>query len=123
MAILSNKWYCLGVIFLIKFTAKIVINAVAIYIAKTYFSGFVLNGGLETILLGALVLTILNIFVAPVLRLVTTPLLWLTFGLFGIVINILILWLADKFLIALTITDLSTLFWVSIITAVANAMF
>lgn len=99
------------------------INAAAIYIAKIYFPGFVLNGGVETILVGALILTILNIFVAPVLRLIATPLLWLTFGLFGIVINIIILWLADKFLTQLVITNISTLFWVSIIMALANALF
>ena len=109
--------------FLIKFIARIAINAIVLYISKVYFPGFVLNAGLETLLAGALVLTILNIFVAPILRLVATPLLWLTFGIFGIVINILLLWFADKFLTQLTITDLSTLFWVSIMVAIANALF
>lgn len=108
---------------LIKFIAKIAINAAALYAAKIYFSGFVLSGGIETILVGALVLTILNIFVAPILRLVATPLLWLTFGVFGIVINILLLWFADKLLTQLAITDLATLFWVSIMVATANALF
>ncbi len=111
------------VAFLIKFIARIAINAVVLYAAKTYFPGFILNGGLEALLVGALVLTILNIFVAPVLRLIATPLLWLTFGVFGIVINILLLWLADRFLTQLVITDISTLFWVSIIVALANAFF
>lgn len=109
--------------FLTKFIARIVINAIVLYIAKVYFPGFILNGGMATLLVGALVLTILNIFVAPILRLVATPLLWLTFGLFGIVINILLLWFADQFLTQLTIVDVSTLFWVSIIVALANALF
>ena len=109
--------------FLVKFTAKIALSAIALWAAKTYFPGFVLDGEIETILVGALVLTLLNIFVAPVLRLVATPLLWLTFGVFGIVINMLILWFADKLLVQLAITDLSTLFWVSIIVALANAVF
>lgn len=109
--------------FLVKFAAKIVLNAVALWVAKTYFPAFVLSGGIETILVGALVLALLNIFVAPVLRLVATPLLWLTFGVFGIVINILLLWFADQLLVQLAIADLSTLFWVSIIVAIANALF
>lgn len=119
----SPSWYTQIVAFLTKFIAKIVINAIALWVAKTYFPGFVLSGGVETILVGALVLTILNIFVAPILRLIATPLLWLTFGMFGIVINILLLWFADQFLVQLTIANLSTLFWVSIIVAVANALF
>lgn len=110
-------------VFLIKFIAKIAINAVTLYTAKIYFSGFVLSGGVETILVGALVLTILNIFIAPILRLIATPLLWLTFGVFGMVINILLLWFADKLLTQLAITDLTTLFWVSIMVAVANSLF
>lgn len=109
--------------FLVKFIAKIALNAIALWVAKTYFPGFVLSGGIETILVGALVLTLLNIFVAPVLRLVATPLLWLTFGVFGIVINILLLWFADQLLVQLAITNLSTLFWVSIIVALANSFF
>lgn len=109
--------------FLTKFIAKIALNAIALWVAKTYFPSFVLSGGIETILAGALVLTLLNIFVAPVLRLVATPLLWLTFGVFGIVINILLLWFADQLLVQLAITNLSTLFWVSIIVALANYFF
>lgn len=106
-----------------KFAARIILNGIALYVAESYFPGFLLSGGLETLIAGALVLAVLNTFLRPILMLATLPLRWLTFGLFNIVIYGTILWLADSFLTQITITDLSTLFWVTIIVAIANAFF
>ena len=107
--------------FLSKLAAKFVLNGVALYVATIYFPKFILTGGIISLAMGALALTVLNVFIRPILRLVSTPLVWITFGLFNIVINIFILWLADKFLTTLTIGDISTLFWVSIIVAIVNS--
>jgi len=109
--------------FFTKLAARIILNGVALYIVETYFPGFLLSGGLETLILGALVLALLNTFLRPILMLATLPLRWLTFGLFNIVIYGFILWLADLFLTQITITDYTTLFWASIIVAIANAFF
>lgn len=109
--------------FLIKFIAKAALNGAALYVAQLYFSKFVLAGGLETIIAGALVLAVLNTFLRPILKLIATPLLWFTFGLFNIVIHVAILWIADQMLTQVAVGDLSTLFWVSIIVAIANSFF
>lgn len=109
--------------FLAKFIAKIVLNSVALYVAALYFPGFILTGGFTTLIIAAIVLAILNTFLRPIIRLVTLPLIWITFGLFNIIINMVILWAADQFLIQLTITNLATLFWVSIVVALANTFF
>lgn len=109
--------------FVFKFIAKIVLNGIALYVAKMYLSGFVLADNFQTLVIGALVLTVLNTFLRPILRLISAPLVWITFGLFNLVINMLILWIADQFLTQLTISDLATLFWASLIVAFANAFF
>jgi len=109
--------------FFVKFIAKVILNGIAFYLASIYFPGFILAGGIWTLIIAALVFTIINTFIRPILRLITAPLVWVTFGLFNLVINMLILWMADRMLNELTITDLSTLFWVSIIIALANAFF
>ena len=106
--------------FLAKFIVRILLNGAALYIAKTYFSGFVLTGGTETLIIGAIVLALLNTFLRPILKFISTPLIWLSFGLFNLVIYIIILWLADALLLSLSISDLMTLFWVSLIVALAN---
>ena len=109
--------------FFTKFAARIILNGAALYTAENYFPGFLLSGGLETLIAGALVLALLNTFLRPVLMLAALPLRWLTFGLFNIIIYGFILWLADFFLAQITIADYTTLFWVSIIIAIANAFF
>lgn len=105
-----------------KFIAKVVLNGGALYLAKIYLPGFILTGGIETLAIGASVLAALNIFVRPILRAVSSPLIWLTLGLFNIVIHVAILWMADQVLTQLTITKFSALFWASIIVAIANTI-
>ena len=107
--------------FLLKFLARVALNAAAVWIAQKYFSGFALMGGNQAIALGALVLALLHTFVRPFLRLISAPIRWITLGLFNIVINIALLALADFLLPQLVITGLLTLFWTSLIIAVANA--
>lgn len=109
--------------FWIKFLAKTLLNALALYVVSLYFSGFVIGGGVQTIIIGGLLLAVLNSFLRPIIRLISAPIVWLTFGLFNLVINMFVLWLADRMLTELTIADLPTLFWASIILALANAFF
>lgn len=109
--------------FLSKFFARIVLNGAALYIATNYFPSFTLVVGITTLVIGALLLAILYTFLRPILTLVASPFMWLTAGLFTIVINLVLLWVADYLLLQLTISDLSTLFWVSIIVTLANSFF
>lgn len=109
--------------FVFKFIAKVILNGVALYALQFYFPGFVLTGGMESLALGALVISLLNTFIRPILHLVSLPFIWLTFGVFNIVIHVAILWFADKLLTQLTITDIPTLFWTSIILALVNVIF
>lgn len=100
-----------------------ILNGAALYVASIYLHGFVIIGGLVTIVIGGALLALLNLFLRPVLRMISAPLVWITFGLFNFVINMFILWFADRLLTQISIADLATLFWVSIIIALANAFF
>lgn len=106
--------------FLTKLIAKILLNGGALYVARIYVPGFLLAEGSYTLAFGGLVLALLNIFVRPLLRFIASPLVWITFGLFNIVIHVAILWIADTLLTQLTITSFSALFWAAIIIAIAN---
>ncbi len=109
--------------FLARLILKIILNGVALWLAERYVPGFALAGGTQSLVLDALVLALLNFFVRPVLRLLTTPLRWLTLGLFNIVINIAILWLAQKLVPQLIIHDFLALLWTSLIVGFMNAVF
>ncbi|MBQ6436374.1 phage holin family protein [bacterium] len=61
---------------------------------------------LPVLLVTALVLTLLTLFARPVLQLISAPINFLTLGLFNVVINVFIFWLATYLVDGFTISDL-----------------
>lgn len=78
-----------------KFLGKLLVSALSALIASYLISGVNINGGLTAIMV-ALVLGLFNTFLKPLLILLTIPITIFTFGLFLLVINILIIkWVAQ----------------------------
>lgn len=75
---------------------RILISAVAVYIASIFIPGVSVTGGAGTYLIVAIVLGILNAFLKPILVVLTIPITILTLGLFYLVINVLMVYLADS---------------------------
>ncbi|WP_080237604.1 phage holin family protein [Spirosoma rigui] len=73
---------------------RILISAVAVYVASLFIPGISVSGGASTYLVIAIVLGLLNAFVKPILTILTIPITILTLGLFLIVINVLMVYLA-----------------------------
>ena len=84
-----------------RFIFHIFSNAIAILIAANLVAGFIFNGDLVALAITALVLTIINTFVRPLVKLVLGPLLVITFGLFSIIINAVSIFLVPYLLNAL----------------------
>jgi len=77
------------------FIVKILITAVAVYLAAYLLPGVAITDVTTTIIV-ALVLALLNTFIKPILVILTLPITLLTLGLFLLVINILIIkWAAN----------------------------
>ncbi len=81
-----------------RFIFHIFTNAVAILIAANVVSGFIWNGDLMGLAIAALVLSVINTFIRPIIKMMLGPLLVLTFGLFIIVINAVSLFLVPYLL-------------------------
>ena len=77
-----------------RLLVKILISAVALWAADYLLAGFSVSGGIQGLLIAGAVLGVLNTLVRPVLKLLALPLIFLTFGLFTIVINAFLLWFA-----------------------------
>ncbi|MFP3895578.1 MAG: phage holin family protein [Anaerolineales bacterium] len=77
-----------------KMLLRWLINAVAVYTAMELIGGIYTDGGWTVFLWMALILGVVNALIAPVLKILTCPLIILTLGLFTLVINALMLWLA-----------------------------
>ena len=78
-----------------KFFAKTIATALAVLVAA-YIIGGVHVDNTGTALIVALVLGLLNSFIKPILIILTIPITIVTLGLFLLVINILIIKLADS---------------------------
>ena len=109
--------------FLFKFAVKVVLNVAILYVLNAYLSGFVVRGDYTSFLIGAAVLAFMSTIVRPVVRLLTAPIVWLTLGLFNLVINVGLLWVADQVLPQLSINGFVTLLIASIIIALVNSFF
>jgi len=79
-----------------RFLIRVLINAVALWVASALIQGISYNGGWTTLLLVALVFGILNAVIRPILKLLTCPLLILTLGLFTLVLNAAMLLLTSS---------------------------
>jgi len=78
----------------IRLFLALAINAAALWVANSLFSGVHIHGWWAYII-GAAVLGIANTVIKPVLALITLPLIILTLGLFLLVINIAMIALAE----------------------------
>ncbi|OZA31125.1 MAG: hypothetical protein B7X93_00805 [Hydrogenophilales bacterium 17-61-9] len=74
-----------------------ILNAVAL-LAVTYLLPSIQVSGFGTALLAALLLGFINTLVRPVLALLTLPITLLTLGIFYLVLNGLLFWLASALL-------------------------
>jgi putative membrane protein len=74
-----------------RFLVRLLINAVALWVAVKLVPGITYSGDLLPLLAVALVFGVVNAFLRPILKLLTLPLIFLTLGLFALVVNGLML--------------------------------
>ena len=103
-----------------KILIKTVLNIAAMYTAAHYVNGVYFSGGLKEYVIFGAVAMMVNLIIRPLIQFITKPIIWVTFGLFTIVINMAIMYGLDYFFANLKIDGLMPLFWTSIIFAVAN---
>ncbi|MBP3820455.1 phage holin family protein [bacterium] len=102
---------------MIKLVIKWIIFALVI-MGTCYIPGIEVNG-FEFAMLIAFILTVINVFFKPILKLVTLPINLLTFGLFSLVINLGILYGISYFIPQYQIHDFLSGFYASVIIAVS----
>jgi len=95
-------------------------NVLALYLADLWVAGFAVSGGWQGYLIAGLVLGILNLIVRPILKIISTPLIIISLGLFLIVINAVILWFTSQLTHYIIIENLIALLWATLIIAAVN---
>lgn len=98
-----------------------IVSAVAIMIAAY------LIPGVEVTLLGSLVLAIvwalINLFIKPIISLLTFPITLVTLGFFSLIVNALLIILASKFVPGFGVSGFWSAFFFAIVLSLINALF
>ena len=105
---------------------RLLVTAVVAFFLTKILSGVHFDG-FSTAIVFAIVLGILNLIVSPVLKILGLPLTIITLGLFSLVINALVILIADYFIDGMNIDG----FWwafifsiaLSVITSLLNGLF
>lgn len=95
-------------------------NPLALYLAQRFVPGFIVNGGLKEYLIAGILIGLLNLLVRPILKLISLPLIVITLGLFLLVINALVLWIASQVTDIIVIQNLMALLWATLIITAVN---
>jgi len=105
----------------------ILLNGLALYALTQFVSGVTYTGGVKVFIIAGLIIGILNSVVKPILKLLTIPFIFLSFGIFLIVINGLMLWLMSYILhvanfrdVTLDFSSIGTLFISAIVFGLIN---
>lgn len=94
-----------------------ILNAVALLVVAYILPGIVVNS-FGSALIAAIVLGLLNTVLKPVLQILTLPLTIVTLGLFLLVVNALVFWLAGSMLKGFQVTG----FWWAFIGAIVYSI-
>jgi len=108
-----------------QFLLKWFISAIALIIIVHIFPG-VHSQDLVVTVIAALVLSLFNTFLKPILGFLTFPVLIVTLGLFMLVINAFLFWLAGELIKGFSVANFWTAFWAaltySIVTLIINSV-
>lgn len=107
----------------IKFLLKAAVNSAAIYTADILVDGFTFSGDFVILAAIGLALAIFQTIVYPVIKIAAFPLVFLSFGLLGSIVNLLVLWGIAQFVPQLTIDGIVPLLLGAVVISIANFVF
>ncbi len=83
---------------LVRAALHVAVNALALYLASQWIQGITAPSDWQSLAIAGLVLGLINLIIKPIVKLLSLPLIFLTLGLFYLVINGLMLLLASYLL-------------------------
>lgn len=105
-----------------RFILSVFSNAIAILAAAYFIAGFNFTGNFIELSLAAVILTFINVFLRPIIKLIFGPLIVITFGFFILIINALIIYALDFLNESITINGLLPLIFATLIIGIVNIL-
>ncbi|WP_452599755.1 phage holin family protein [Pontimicrobium sp. MEBiC01747] len=105
-----------------KLIIRLLLNAIAVVVLANVLKGVNVDS-YTTAIIVAVVLSVLNLIVKPILVLLTLPITLVTLGLFLLVINALIILLADKLIDGFAVSNFWWAILFSILLSILQSIF
>ena len=102
-----------------RLIVRLAINVFALLVVEYLVPGFKL-ASLTAAVVAAVVIGVVNTFIRPILQFVALPISLLTFGLFALLINVLLLWATSTFVPGFEIANFSTAIIASILLSLVS---
>lgn len=99
-----------------------ILNAVALLVVAHFVEGFDVSSFVSA-LIAVVVIGLLNATLGLLLKIITLPLGILTFGIFFLVVNAVILWFSSKFVPGFAVTTFKAAFLGALALAVIHLLF
>jgi putative membrane protein len=99
-----------------------VLNAVALLLVSRFVEGFIVSSFVSA-LIAVVVIGLFNATLGLFLKIITLPLGILTFGIFFLVVNAVILWFSSKFVPGFAVTTFTAAFLGALALAVVHMLF
>ena len=100
----------------------IIINAISLFIVSNLMSS-VYIGSLGSLVMLTIIFGCLNLIVKPIIQFFSLPITFLTLGLFSLVINGLVLYLAFSIVPGAQLNGFLNSIWAAILLSIANSIF
>lgn len=109
-----------------RFLIHLLIGFLSIYLAYLLIPNVIIQGDFKEVIkitvIAGLVLGLINYFLKPIINIIALPIRLLTFGLFGLIINMIIVWIIDILFPQLIILGIVPLFLTSLLVWVLNSI-
>lgn len=88
----------------------VLINALSLYVLVEFLEEVSGTGGIKLFIIGGVIIGLLNLFVKPIMKILSLPFVIITAGLFLIVINAFILFIAQWIINTMAFRDVTLVF-------------
>lgn len=105
---------------LTKLIVTFAANLTGLFIAAYFVPELQITNGPASVLSIALIISIVNLTIRPFIKLILSPLIFITFGIFTILINAFLLYFIDIFSASITISGLWPIIGASHIISLIN---
>jgi len=103
-----------------KFILQIIgLGLVVYYVLPEIITGISIDEP-RTAIIAAILFAVINFAVKPILKVVTLPLNILSFGLFGLLVNILLFWFVASIITGFTVATFTAALWGALTLTITN---